>query len=52
MRYLITFSYDGSEFSGYQKQFGLRTVQEELEKALKIVNNGLKNNIQPFQYLK
>lgn len=40
MRYLITFSYDGSEFSGYQKQEGLRTIEEEMENALKYINNG------------
>lgn len=38
-RYLITFVYDGSNFNGYQKQPRLRTVQGELEKALKIINN-------------
>lgn len=40
MRYLIYFSYDGREFNGYQKQEGLRTVQDELEKALKFINGG------------
>ena len=40
MRYLIRFSYDGSDFKGYQKQEGYRTVQEELEKALMKINNG------------
>lgn len=40
MRYLITFSYDGSEFSGFQRQEGLRTVQEEMEKALECINGG------------
>lgn len=39
MRFLITFSYDGSNFNGYQRQDGLRTIQEEMEKALKIINN-------------
>jgi len=39
MRYFMTFSYDGSEFSGYQKQPNKRTVQTELEKALKQINN-------------
>lgn len=39
MRYFMTFSYDGSEFSGYQKQPNKRTVQSELEKALKQINN-------------
>ena len=41
MRFLITFSYDGTCFSGYQRQKGLRTVQEEMEKALKKINNGV-----------
>ena len=38
MRYLITISYDGTEFSGYQKQPRERTVQGELEKALKEIS--------------
>ena len=42
MRYLITFSYDGTNFNGYQKQYGLRTVQEEIEKALLYINGGKK----------
>ena len=38
----MTFAYDGTMFSGYQKQPKLRTVQAEIEKALKKVNsNGL-----------
>ncbi len=41
MRYLITFSYDGTNFNGYQRQEGLRTVQEEMEKALKGINGGI-----------
>ena len=45
MRYLITFSYDGTNFNGYQKQAGLRTVQEEIEKALKYINGGRKTTI-------
>ena len=40
MRYLITFSYDGTNFNGYQGQAGLRTVQGEMEKALKEINGG------------
>ena len=40
MRYLITFSYDGTNFNGYQRQEGLRTVQEEMEKALEFINGG------------
>ena len=39
MRYKIKFSYDGTNFYGYQKQPGLRTVEEELEKALYSINN-------------
>lgn len=37
-RYLITFSYDGSNFAGYQQQPGLRTVQGEIEDALCYIN--------------
>ena len=33
MRYLITFSYDGSKYFGYQKQKGVNSVQEDLEKV-------------------
>lgn len=40
MRYLITFSYDGTCFNGYQKQGNLRTVQGEIEKSLKYINGG------------
>ena len=32
MRYLIKFSYDGTNFSGYQKQPKERTVEGEFEK--------------------
>ena len=42
MRYLITISYDGTNFSGYQKQPKERTVQSELEKALKEISGGKK----------
>ena len=45
MRYLITFSYDGTNFNGYQKQDGLRTVQEEMEKALTFINGGVMTSI-------
>lgn len=40
MRYLITFSYDGSKYNGYQKQLDVRTIQAELETALKTINDG------------
>ena len=45
MRYLITISYDGTEFSGYQKQPRERTVQGELEKALKEISGGKKIDV-------
>ncbi len=35
MRYLITFSYDGSSYNGYQKQLKGKTVQNEIEAVLK-----------------
>ena len=38
MRYLMTFSYDGSKFHGYQVQNGLRTVQAEIEAELTRLN--------------
>lgn len=34
MRYLITFSYDGSKFQGFQRQKEVRSVQKTLEEAL------------------
>ena len=39
MRFLIKFSYDGSNYAGFQTQKGLKTIQEEMEKALSKVNN-------------
>ena len=45
MRYLITISYDGTNFSGYQKQPKERTVQAELEKVLKEINGGRKVDV-------
>ena len=39
MRYLIKFAYDGSNYSGFQKQRGLLTIEEEMEKALSKVND-------------
>ncbi len=39
MRYFMTFSYDGTNFSGYQKQPKKRTIQGEIEKALKSINS-------------
>ena len=45
MRYFMTFSYDGSKYSGYQKQPKKKTIQGELEKALKQINNGKDVNV-------
>ena len=39
VRYLITFSYDGSNYNGYQKQPNGNTIQDELERVLTIINN-------------
>ena len=45
MRFLIKFSYDGTAYNGFQTQPGLITIQENLEKALQIINNGKKTPI-------
>ena len=37
----MTFTYDGSNFHGYQKQKGLKTVQEELETLLTMIINSI-----------
>ena len=42
MRFLITLSYDGTNYKGYQTQPGLLTIQEQIEKALTKINNGKK----------
>lgn len=42
MRYLITFSYDGSKYSGYQKQNDKVTIQGKLEDVLTNINGGKK----------
>lgn len=39
MRYLIKFSYDGTNYSGYQKQPGKNTIEGCLENALYNINN-------------
>ena len=39
MRYLIKFSYDGTNYSGFQKQKGLETIEEKMEEALSKVND-------------
>lgn len=45
MRYFMTFSYDGSNFNGYQKQPRKRTVQGEIETVLKQINDNKKVTI-------
>ena len=45
MKFFITFSYDGSSFNGYQKQPGRRTIQGEMEKILKQINDNKKVEI-------
>ena len=42
LRFLIRFSYDGSNYQGYQRQKGFRTIQQELEEAATKVNAGKK----------
>lgn len=45
MRYLIHFSYDGTNFNGFQKQPGCRCVESELEKALYDINDHKKTKV-------
>lgn len=45
MRFLIKFSYDGTNYYGFQTQKGKRTIQEEMENALTKVNNNQKTNL-------
>lgn len=40
MRFLITVSYDGSHYNGYQKQKNGNTIQNRLEDALTSINGG------------
>ena len=39
MRYLMTFSYDGTNYNGYQKQPNLKTIQSVIEDALTKINS-------------
>ena len=39
MRFLIKFSYDGTNYSGFQTQKNKNTIQENIEHALRVVNN-------------
>ena len=45
MRYKIIFSYDGTNFNGYQIQPGLRTVQECIEDAVSYLNRKQRTTI-------
>lgn len=45
MKYFMTFSYDGTNFSGYQKQPRKRTIQKEIEDVLKQINDGISVSI-------
>ena len=45
MRYLMTFSYDGTNYNGYQKQPDLITIQEVLEDVLTKINSNNKVTI-------
>lgn len=46
MRYLIKFSYDGSNYAGYQIQPKLNTIQGKLEDAICKINNGKRKTVQ------
>jgi len=45
MRFLIRFSYDGTNYNGYQRQPGLETIEKEMEEALTKINSGQKTTI-------
>ena len=38
MKYLITVSYDGSKYYGFQRLNDLPSIQKELEDALSVIN--------------
>jgi len=38
-RFLITFAYDGSNYNGYQRQSNKGSVEDELMRVLKVINN-------------
>ena len=45
MRYMMTFSYDGSKYNGYQKQPNIETIQSVLEDKLTQINSNNKVNV-------
>ena len=40
MRYMVSFSYDGSKYNGFQKQVQGNTIQNKIEDALTSINGG------------
>ena len=45
MRYFITFSYDGTQYNGYQKQPKCKTIQKEIEDVLSKINGNKKVSV-------
>ena len=45
MRFLIKFSYDGTNYKGFQSQKGLDTIEKRMNEALTKINNGKKTSI-------
>ena len=45
MRFLIKFSYDGTNYNGFQKQPHKETIEEKLEEALTKINNNKKTKV-------
>lgn len=45
MRFLIKFSYDGTNYAGFQKQPNLNTIEERMEEALTKINANQKTTI-------
>lgn len=45
MKFLIKFSYDGTNYKGFQYQKGLPSIQESIEQALTKINNNQKTTI-------
>lgn len=45
MKYLMTFSYDGTLYNGYQTQPKGKTIQDEIEKCLSKINSNKKISI-------
>ena len=53
MRLAATLEYDGTEFSGFQRQNNAETIQEHIESSLKkITNENITINYQNLSLLK